>query len=197
MKQRLKKMVSILNVPRGGVLYLLSRINPKSVQDLERWTSICKRTMPTINGRFMVFNYLMLYFEAFRSVVLSRIREKSYVGYAIGRLLYKPVTNLYINSERIDGGLFIEHGFSTIIMPKHVGKNCWINQQVTIGFTSDVDCPEIGDNVHIGAGAIIIGNVHVGDNAVIGAGAVVVHDIPSNSVAVGVPAKVVRMREAI
>lgn len=151
--------------------------------------------MPGLNSRFTRFNYLMLYYQAFRSVVLSRLKEKSYIRYAIGRLLYKPVTNLYINSERIDGGLFIEHGFSTIIMPNHIGKNCWINQQVTIGFTNDTDCPTFGDNVHICAGAIVVGAVHIGDNSTIGAGAVVVTDIPSNSVAVGVPAKVVRIKE--
>ena len=191
MRQRTKYIVSVLNIPRGGVMYLMSKKNTKITQDFERWASICKRSMPAMKTRFMVFNYLMLYFEAFRSVVLSRIKEESYFGYALGRLLYKPVTNLFLNSERIEGGLFIEHGFSTIIMPKHIGRNCWINQQVTIGFTNDIDCPDIGDNVHIGAGAIIIGNVHIGDNATIGAGAVVVNDIPSNSVAVGVPAKVV------
>ncbi len=191
MKQKVKKIVSILNIPRGWVLYLLSKSNPKITQDFERWASIWKRTMPPMKSRFMVFNYLMLYYQEFRSVVLARIKEKSYVGYAIGRVLYKPVTNLYINSERIDGGLFIEHGFSTIIMPKHIGKNCWINQQVTIGFTNAVDCPTLGDNVRVCAGAIIVGNVHIGDNTTIGAGAVVVNDIPSNSVAVGVPAKVV------
>ncbi len=50
----------------------------------------------------------------------------------------------------------------------------------------------VGDNVTIGAGANIIGPVKIGDNAVIGAGAVVITDIPANSVAVGVPAKVVK-----
>ena len=80
-------------------------------------------------------------------------------------------------------------------MPNHIGKNCWINQQVTIGFTNDTDCPTFGDNVHICAGAIVVGTVHIGDNSTIGAGAVVVTDIPSNSVAVGVPAKVVRIKE--
>ena len=53
--------------------------------------------------------------------------------------------------------------------------------------------PFWGDNVTVGAGATIIGPVHIGDNAVIGAGAVVLKDIPANSVAVGVPAKVVKV----
>lgn len=51
---------------------------------------------------------------------------------------------------------------------------------------------EVGNNVHIGIDAIVMPNVKIGDNVVIGAGAVVTKDIPSNSVAVGVPAKVIK-----
>ena len=74
-----------------------------------------------------------------------------------------------------------------------IGKNCHISQNVTFGGTSDIyEVPVVGNNVTVGAGANIIGPVRIGDNAVIGAGAVVITDIPENSVAVGVPAKVVR-----
>lgn len=52
--------------------------------------------------------------------------------------------------------------------------------------------PKIGSNVHIGAGAILLGGIQIGDNSWIGAGAVVLKDIEQNSVAVGVPAKVVK-----
>lgn len=75
-----------------------------------------------------------------------------------------------------------------------IGKNCYISQNVTMGGTSEIyEVPVLGDNVTVGAGANIIGPVHVGNNAVIGAGAVVVSDIPDNAVAVGVPAKVVKI----
>ena len=75
-----------------------------------------------------------------------------------------------------------------------IGKNCHISQNVTMGGTSEIyEVPVLGDNVTVGAGANIIGPVHVGNNAVIGAGAVVVSDIPDNAVAVGVPAKVVKI----
>lgn len=100
------------------------------------------------------------------------------------------MTNLYINCEKIGRGLFIQHGFSTVISAKSIGENCWINQQVTIGWTSSVDAPIIGDNVRIGAGSIVIGNVHIGDNAIIGAGTTVVKDVPSNSTIVGAPARI-------
>ena len=49
----------------------------------------------------------------------------------------------------------------------------------------------ISDNVHIGSNAIIMPNVHIGKNCIIGCGAIVTHDIPDNSIAVGVPARVI------
>lgn len=50
--------------------------------------------------------------------------------------------------------------------------------------------PKIGNNVQIGCGAVIIGNVTIGNNVYIGANAVVLKDVPDNSIAVGVPAKI-------
>lgn len=93
-------------------------------------------------------------------------------------------------------GIFIA---STVKM----GKNCTILQQVTIGGnpnTFDGTSPisqaaSIGDNVIIGAGAKIIGDVKIGDNVRIGANAVVTHDLPDNCVAAGVPAKIIKYIE--
>lgn len=62
-----------------------------------------------------------------------------------------------------------------------IGEHCDIRQNVTIGQRSDRDVPVIGNNVLIGAGAMIIGNVSVGDNARIGAGAIVLKDVPPNT----------------
>lgn len=71
-----------------------------------------------------------------------------------------------------------------------IGKNCTILQQVTIA-EEDGKAAEIGDNVMIGAGARIIGDVHIGNNVKIGANAVVVNDVPDNCTAVGVPARII------
>ena len=74
-----------------------------------------------------------------------------------------------------------------------IGDNCTILQNVTIGGKSGIKkLPVIGNNVLIGAGAIIIGDVKIGDNSIIGAGAIVTKNIPDNSVAVGNPAKVIK-----
>ena len=74
-----------------------------------------------------------------------------------------------------------------------VGDNVHIDQNVTIGGTSKkIEVPKLGNNIYIGAGAVIIGPITIGDDVVIGANAVVNKDIPSNSLVVGVPAKVIK-----
>lgn len=85
-------------------------------------------------------------------------------------------------------------GIGVVIHKKAViGRNCSIGQNVTIGGGGRTPgVPRIGDNVHIGAGAVVIGGIHIGDNVTIGANAVVNKDIPSDCVAVGVPAKPVK-----
>ena len=77
------------------------------------------------------------------------------------------------------------------------GKNVTILQNVTLGGNINKKkgnqiSPIIGDNVLLGAGAKILGPVYIGNNSMIGANAVVINDVPKNSVAVGIPAKVVK-----
>ena len=72
-----------------------------------------------------------------------------------------------------------------------IGDNVLIRAHVTIGkISSDGKAPVIEDNVEIGDGAKILGDVRIGAGAVIGANAVVISDVPPNSIAVGVPAKI-------
>jgi len=92
----------------------------------------------------------------------------------------------------IGGGLLIPHPNGVVIHPKvKIGVNCLIFQQVTIGGRGTEQVPIIEGHVDIGAGAKILGGVHVGAHAKIGANSVVIHDVPSVAVAVGVPAKIV------
>jgi serine O-acetyltransferase len=86
-------------------------------------------------------------------------------------------------------GAIVIHGNSVI------GDDCRIRQGVTLGnryLDRPAEAPVLGNRVNVGAGAKILGNVHVGDDAVIGANAVVVHDIPAGATAAGVPARVVK-----
>lgn len=91
---------------------------------------------------------------------------------------------------------FIDHGTGVVIGETAViGDDVTIYQGVTLGGTgkdSGKRHPTIGSNVMIGAGAKVLGPLVIGNNSRIAAGAVVLSDIPANSTAVGVPAKVVR-----
>lgn len=97
---------------------------------------------------------------------------------------------------KIGVGVMIDHGSGIVIgETAEVGDGCTLYQGVTLGGTGKDKGkrhPTLGKNVMVGSGAKILGPFTVGDNAKIAAGAVVLEPIPSNSTAVGVPARVVR-----
>lgn len=97
----------------------------------------------------------------------------------------------------IGKGLFIDHGMGVVIGETTIiGDNCTIYQGVTLGGTGKETGkrhPTLCDNVLVGAGAKVLGPFTVGENARIAAGAVVLDEVPPNSTAVGVPARVVRV----
>lgn len=92
---------------------------------------------------------------------------------------------------------FIDHGTGVVIgETAEIGDDVTIYQGVTLGGTGkDVGKrhPTVGNNVMIGAGAKVLGPLHIGDNSKIAAGSVVLNDIPANSTAVGTPARVVKL----
>ena len=92
-------------------------------------------------------------------------------------------------------GLVLLHPFGIVINTSVVaGANCVIESGVTIGAEKGAS-PRIGDHVFFGSGAKAVGKVAIGSRARIGANAVVVEDVPPGGTAVGVPARVVRVRE--
>jgi serine O-acetyltransferase len=96
----------------------------------------------------------------------------------------------------IGKNFFIDHGAGVVIgETTEIGDNCTLYQGVTLGGTGkDVGKrhPTLGNNVMVGAGAKVLGPLKIGDNSKIAANAVVLHEVPENSTAVGIPAKVVR-----
>ncbi len=99
---------------------------------------------------------------------------------------------------KIGEGLFIDHGMGVVIgETAEVGDNVTLYQGVTLGGTSHLKVkrhPTLGNNVVVGAGAHLIGNIKIGDNTKIGAGSVVVTSAPPNATVVGVPGRVVELR---
>lgn len=100
----------------------------------------------------------------------------------------------------IGKGFFIDHAVGVVIGETAIiGDNVSIFQGVTLGGVSTSQGkrhPTIGNNVTIGAGAKVLGNITIGDNVKIGAGSVVIRDVPPDSTVVGVPGRVVRREGA-
>lgn len=142
-------------------------------------------------NEFVLYSSLLLETEAFRNVVLLRLSQSNRLISTIFKLFFPPFKTLYLGTGNVGPGLYIQHGFSTIVAAKSIGEKCWINQQVTIGFEQDRQ-PVIGNHVRICAGAIIIGDVTIGDNSIVAAGAVVTHDIPAGEIWGGVPARYIK-----
>lgn len=110
-------------------------------------------------------------------------------------LLYKLVqilTGIELPCEVQIGRNFVIDHFGGIVVSGYArfGDDCRIRNGVVVGLArvDDPVAPVIGNNVDIGAGAKLLGRITIGDNVVIGANAVVVRDVPSDSIAVGVPA---------
>lgn len=97
---------------------------------------------------------------------------------------------------KIGKGVFIDHGMGVVIGETAiVGDYAMLYQGVTLGGTGKEigkRHPTLGQNVVIGAGAKVLGNIQIGDRVRIGAGSVVLRNIPANSTVVGVPGRIVR-----
>ena len=102
-------------------------------------------------------------------------------------------------SAVIGRALFIDHGVGVVIGETAViGDNVTIFQGVTLGGTGKERGkrhPTIGNNVVIGTGAKVLGNITVGSHSMIGANAVVIRDVPEHSTVVGVPGRIVRTKD--
>lgn len=150
------------------------------------------------NLSFLNFCELLTFYVMVRNIFYARVAYRHHFYAKFLALFARPLPLLDISSTaEIGGGLIVQHGYGTIIAPRKIGKNCWVNQGVTIGYTNDDDCPTLGDNVTVYAGAKILGDVHVGNNVVVAANAVVVKDVEDNCIVGGVPAKVIKRLDGV
>lgn len=134
------------------------------------------------------------------------------VAYRIGHFFYKmhlfflarllsQISRFFTGIEihpgaKIGKRLFIDHGMGVVIGETSiVGDDVLLYQGVTLGGTGLAKGkrhPTIGNNVVVGTGAKILGNITVGGNSYIGANAVVIKDVPPNSTVVGVPGRITK-----
>jgi serine O-acetyltransferase len=97
----------------------------------------------------------------------------------------------------IGAGFFLPHPSGVVVGARRIGENVTLFHQVTLGakeldmaFTPEL-LPDVGNNVTIGAGAKVLGGIHLGDCVVIGANSVVLHPVAPGRTAVGIPARAI------
>ena len=140
-------------------------------------------------------------YPGLHALILHRIAHKlRYWGIPVIPRMISYVSRIITGIEihpgaRIGRKFFIDHGMGVVIgETTYIGDNVLIYQGVTLGGTGKEHGkrhPTLGDNVIVGAGAKILGNLKIGTNSRIGAGSVVVEDVPENSTVVGIPGRVV------
>ena len=117
------------------------------------------------------------------------IHHLKFLAKIVSRFLYILCNCVIPPTTEIGEGTVIPHSIGIVLHQTSViGKRCRIYQNVTIG---NANGPKIGDDVIIGANAVILGDITIGNRVQIGAGAVVVKDVPEGVTVVGVPAKII------
>ena len=148
------------------------------------------------------FIEIILLYPGLHALIYYRIAHAFYKMnlFLLARLLSQSArffTGIEIHpGAKIGKRFFIDHGLGVVIGETAiVGDDVLLYQGSTLGGTGIVKGkrhPTIGNNVVIGAGAKVLGNIVIGDNSYIGANAVVIKDVPANSTEVGVPGRITK-----
>lgn len=158
-------------------------------------------------GNVLLFVLKALRDSGFRAVMLYRIgrwfrkRGMHMVAGLCERLMHHLCFCWICTLAEIGAGFKISHTIGLVIGGDTIiGKNCDVRQNTTFGGNfNKVDAagrskPCLGDNVSVGAGAVVLGPVKVGMNSIIGANAVVTKDVPEDVIVGGVPAVIIKNR---
>jgi len=147
---------------------------------------------------------VVLCYPGFHAVLMHRLAHRLYRAqlYLVARILSnlnRFLTGVDIHpGARVGHRFFIDHGMGVVIgETAEIGDDVLIYQNVTLGGTGKERGkrhPTIGHNVVVGTGAKVLGNIVIGDYVKIGAGSVVIRPVPDYSTVVGVPGRIVRMR---
>ena len=179
-------------------IYELCINEPYLLQDLERWV---ERLRLKELSDFERFSRYFKTRQEFRSVIKYRIDRlgnalvsQSFNSTMSKYISYAFVQNLFLSCKDIGPGLYIEHGFASIVYAKEIGRNFHLNQCVTVG-SGKGGIPIIGDDVSIHCNSVVVGGIEIGDNVTIAAGSTVIDSIPSNCVVASPKASIVRHKK--
>lgn len=167
------------------------------IKYIKNQINLIRKKDPSIKNNLEVFLY-----PSFKAILSHKFSHFLYQKkhFFLARWICertKRKTGIEIHPGAVIGeNLFIDHGMGVVIGETTIIKdNVTIYQGVTLGGTGKEKGkrhPTILNNVMIGAGAKILGNITIGENCKIGAGAVVLKDIPPNSTVVGIPGKIIK-----
>lgn len=172
-------------------LFIISTVFAEEIQTIQKRDPAARSVIEVV-----------LLYQGLHALIYNRIahffyeRGRFFIARFISQVA-RSMTGIEIHpGARIGKRFFIDHGMGVVIGETAIiGDDVLLYQGVTLGGTGlekGKRHPTIGNNVVIGAGAKVLGNITVGDNAYIGANAVVIKDVPPNSTVVGVPGRITR-----
>lgn len=163
--------------------YMTSTYKDRIEKDVDRFWSVHYGCKPSnyLHGIIRELSYCI----EFRNLFFYRCGKIGRVLSHMSLFFLKTQTLLAFGVARSNfgGGVFIQHGYCTVIVAESIGENFWVNQNVTIAYSGN-GRPTIGDNVHIASDANVVGKITIGNNVTIGAGTTVVRDVPDNMLVV-------------
>lgn len=150
-----------------------------------------------------IFEVLFCY-PGLHALIMHRIAHKlNYWKIPLIPRIISNISRFFTGIEihpaaRIGRRFFIDHGMGVVIgATTIIGDDVLLYQGVTLGGTGNEHGkrhPTLGDNIVVGSGAKVLGNIEIGSNSRIGAGSVVVDSVPENSTVVGIPGRIVRQK---
>ncbi|MBV9743245.1 MAG: serine O-acetyltransferase [Acidobacteriia bacterium] len=148
---------------------------------------------------------ILFCYPGFHAILAHRLAHKLYLwGVPLAPRVISQISRFFTGIEIHPGAtigrrFFIDHGMGVVIgETTEIGDDVLLYQGVTLGGTGNETGkrhPTLGNHVVIGTGAKVLGNIRIGNHVRIGAGSVVVHPVPDKSTVVGVPGRVVRVRD--
>ena len=148
---------------------------------------------------------VILLYPGYHAILFHRVSHVLYKAhlYFLARLISqisRTLTGIEIHpGAQIGKRLFIDHGMGVVIGETAIiGDDCLIYHQVTLGGMSAKDekrHPTLGNNVMVGTGAKVLGNIHIGDNVKIGANCIVIKDVEAGKTIIGVPGEILTKKQ--